>query len=117
MRRRQPIIELAPTSCTEDPAVVAWRMALAPQQRPEPVGRHWWRELVTDAHRSARDAWLALRESSTPAYAAAGAANSGAACYQLSDEEFAQLFPPPTLTDAMRALSGQRLDPYSWGPR
>lgn len=108
------IRQLVPRECTEDPAVIAWRMALAPRPQHR-VGRHWWRELVTDTYHSARDAWQALRESGTPAYGAAGAANSGAACYQLTDAEFAELYPPPTLHDAMRALMGAQLDPYTWG--
>lgn len=95
----------------EDPAVLAWRQAMAPRPRYTTNGRHWWREWVTDSYRSARDAWEARRESGAAAYGAAGAANSDAAAYQLSDAEYAELYPPPTFRDVLQALSC-RADPF-----
>lgn len=94
----------------EDPAVTTWRIALAPRPRYR-VGRHWWRELVTGAYRDARDAWEARRESGAPAWGAAGAAHSGAACHQLTDAEYAALYPPPTLRDFLTGMSTGALAP------
>ena len=101
---------------TDEPAVLTWMMALAPRPgvRVSAPGHHWWRELVTEVHRSAADARAALRESSKPAYQAAGAANSDAAYYQLSDEEFDELHPPPRLKDAMVHLSQGLQPPDRW---
>lgn len=48
---------------TDEPEVLTWMIALAPRpRRPEPTGRHWWRELVTDAWRAADHAWWLHRE-------------------------------------------------------
>lgn len=92
---------------TDEPAVLTWMIALAPRPggRVSAPGHHWWRELVTEVHASAVAARDALRESSHAAYQAAGAAHSGAAYYQLSDEEFNELHPAPRLGDVMRQLS------------
>lgn len=69
---------------------------------------HWWRDLVTSTYRGARIAWEALRESSAPAYGVAGAAGSDAACYQLTNAEFAELHSPPMLRDVLVALADDR---------
>lgn len=69
---------------------------------------HWWRDLVTETYRNSRTAWEALRESSAPAYGIAGAAGSDAACYQLTDAEFAELHPIPMLRDVLVALADDR---------
>lgn len=93
----------------EDPAVLTWRIALSPRPRHSTNGRHWWRELVTNTYRDARDAWEARRESGAPAWNAAGAANSDVAMYQLSDQEYAELYPPPRFGDFLAELaSGAR---------
>jgi hypothetical protein len=84
-----------------DPAVLTWAIALAPKPKPEPVGRHWWRELVTEHHRNARDAWDKLRESEP--------------FLQHEAAEFAAELPPPTLGDAMVGLSSGRMAPEGWG--
>lgn len=103
---------------TDEPAVLMWMTALAPRPggRVSAPGHHWWRELVTEVHHQAVAAREALRESSRPAYKAAGAANSDAAYYQLSDEEFDQLHPAPRLRDAMIHLSrgSWTPDPHRW---
>lgn len=96
---------------TDDPAVLTWRIALAPRPRYSTGGRHWWRELVTATYQDARHAWEARRHSDQPAWSAAGAAHSGVACHQLSDEEFAQLYPPPRLQDFLTGLSQGRIAP------
>lgn len=100
------------TALGPDPAVLAWRQALSPQPRREPIGRHWWRSWVTEQYRAARASWEAGRESSRPAYNAAGAANSGAAAYQLTDAEYAALYPRPTFRDTLQALSC-KADPFT----
>lgn len=89
----------------EDPAVTSWRIALAPRPRYSPPGRHWWRELVTHTYRDARAAWEHRRESSAPAWGAAGAAHSSAGCHQLTDEEYRELYPPPLFRDVLIGLS------------
>lgn len=95
----------------EDPSVITWRIALAPRPRYNTGGRHWWRDLVTSTYRDARDAWEARRESDQPAWNAPGAAHSGVACHQLSDEEFADLYPPPLFGDFLAHLSQGQLAP------
>lgn len=84
-----------------DPAVTTWAIALAPQPKPAPVGRHWWRDLVTQHHRDARDAWERLRESEP--------------FLQYEDDEFRAELPPPTLKDAMVGLSVGKLSPVGYG--
>lgn len=81
----------------EDPAVVTWRIALAPRPRHR-VGRHWWREYITDAWRSADHAWWMARENSALGYSA-------------EMREFAQLHPRPRLRDFMTHLSTGALAP------
>lgn len=92
----------------EDPAVTAWRIALAPRPRYSTNGRHWWREMVTETYRDWRASWEEGRESNLPAWGVAGAANSGVACHQLSDEEYATLHPAPLFRDVLVGLSGGR---------
>lgn len=90
----------------EDPAVLSWRIALAPRPRYSTAGRHWWREAVTDLYRAARDAREALRESGLPAPpSVAGSAGSAVAYYQLSDEEFERCHPAPRFGDYLVELS------------
>lgn len=84
---------------SEDPAVTAWRLALAPRPRVAPTGRHWWREYVVDAWRSADHAWWLRREAEAIGYAT-------------EMREFAELNPRPQLRDFMRHLSAGRTDPY-----
>lgn len=85
---------------TDEPAVLTWMIALAPQRRVEPVGHHWWREMVHDAWRSANDAWEARRE-------------EVAIGYETEMAEFAQAHPRPTLRAFMVALSQGSLAPES----
>lgn len=66
-------------------------------KRGRRIGYNWWREYNTDALRHAEDAWQALRESALPAHSVAGAAHSGVAMYQLSEAEFREMHPRPTL--------------------
>lgn len=75
----------------EDPAVLTWRIALAPRPRPR-GGRHWWREYVTDVYRAADHAWWLAREN-----AAYG--------YHTEMREFAEAHPRPRLRDFMVHLS------------
>lgn len=82
-----------------DPSVVAWAIALSPTVRPP--RRHWWRELVTNVYRDARDAREALRE--TGRYS------------QHERDEFDAEHPPVTLGQVMRDLSTGREAPPNWG--
>jgi len=68
------------------------------------------RQLV-DEYRAARDAVEVLRESSAPAYGAAGAANSGAGAHQLSDAEFHELYAAPTFKDWLIETAGRNREP------
>ena len=83
---------------TDEPAVLTWMIALAPRPRPEPTGRHWWREMVTDAWRAADAAWQAKRE-------------AVAIGYETEESEFAQQHPRPTLGGFMSALSSGHYAP------
>lgn len=96
----------------EDPAVLSWRIALAPRPRFTTHGRHWWRDLVTATYRDARDARDALRESGAAASGrVAGTAHSLASWSQLSDQEFAEAVPPVRFQDVLTGLSGGALEP------
>lgn len=82
-----------------DPCVVAWSLALAPTVRPRRV--HWWRELVTNVYRDARDARAALRESGP--------------YLQHEGDEFDREHPPVTLREVMVGLSDGSQAPPNWG--
>lgn len=86
------------TSLGEDPAVLTWRIALAPRPRFSTNGRHWWRELVTAAWRSADHAWWLSREAI-------------ALGYRTEQLEHDAEHPRPRLGDFMRHLSSGSLDP------
>lgn len=77
---------------TDEPAVLTWMIALAPQPCRVPTGRHWWRELVTDAFRCARDAWEHQED-------------LVAMDYPTERREFAEKHPKPRLADFMVHLS------------
>lgn len=81
----------------EDPSVITWRIALAPRPRHR-VGRHWWREYITDCWRSADHAWWLAREAVAIGYAT-------------EEREYAQLHPRPRLRDFMTHLSTGALAP------
>ena len=85
---------------TDEPAVLTWMIAVAGQRGPrlEPLGHHWWREMVTDAWRCADEAWRARCEAVAIGYAT-------------EEREFAQQHPRPTLGGFMRALSTGALAP------
>lgn len=83
---------------TDEPAVLTWMIALSPRPQPEPTGRHWWREMVTDAWRAADHAWQLQREAVAIGYAT-------------EEREFAERHPRPTLGGFMSALSSGALAP------
>lgn len=83
---------------TDEPAVLTWMVALAPRPRHAPVGRHWWRDMVTDAWRSADHAWWLHREEIALGYPA-------------EEAEFTSLHPRPRLGDFMVAMSSGRMSP------
>lgn len=99
-----------------DPAVASWSIAIAQHRHawPRPVRRHWWRELVTDTYRAARDAREALRESGHHVDTA-GAAHSQVAAYQLSAQEFDDAHPPVTFRQVLEDLSTGRVAPENRG--
>lgn len=82
----------------QDPAVIAWHIALAPQPRRAKTGRHWWREYVTDIHQCAMQAW----------FLAAEAASNG---WQTELDEYAAEHPRPRFKDALIQLSQGRMSP------
>jgi len=82
----------------EDPAVITWRIALAPRPRFSTGGRHWWRDLVTDAWRAADAAWFL-------------AAEAVAIGYDTELAEYAQTHPRPRLKDFMTHLSSGAIAP------
>lgn len=83
-----------------DPSVVVWHIALAPRPVVEPRP-HWWRTLVTNVYRDARDAREALRQSEP--------------YLQHERSEFDAQHPPVRLKDVMRGLSSGRMPPPNWG--
>jgi hypothetical protein len=72
----------------------------------------WQRDAVT-AYRDARDARNALRESGDPipAGAVAGTAGAHVGAYQLTDAEFASVYPAPRLADFLRDAAESRRAP------
>jgi len=83
-----------------DPCVVVWSIVLSPLDRP-PRRRHWWRELVTNVYRDARDAREALRESDP--------------YLQHERDDFDRAHPPVTLRSIMVGLSSGKDAPPNWG--
>lgn len=86
----------------EDPAVITWRIALAPRPRFNTGGRHWWRDLVTDAWRSADHAWWLHRE-------------AVALGYETEMREYAEQYPRPRLKDFLTQLSQGQFAPERIG--
>jgi hypothetical protein len=83
---------------TDEPAVLTWMIALAPQPRRQATGHHWWRDYVTGVYRDAAHAWQALRESDLG--------------MQLEESDFVLAFGPrPTLKHFLTGLSYGRLVP------
>lgn len=81
------------SALTEDPAVTAWRLALVGSWPSAPLkGRHWWREYVTDAYRSARHAWWLQLEAATSQWPTEVA-------------EYVAANPPPTFGQFLVGLS------------
>lgn len=66
------------------------------------------RAMVED-YRAARDAWQSLRESGVIVTGVAGTSHAAVAAYQLTDDEFASVFPPPLFKDW---LEGNRAAAY-----
>lgn len=82
----------------EDPAVLTWRIALAPRPRYTTNGRHWWRDYVTDVHRSALAAWELAAE----------AASNG---WKTELREFEAQYPRPRFRDALEHLASGSVAP------
>lgn len=81
--------------------------------RRDTLGRriafNWWREYVMNHYTGAELHWLRLRDSGEAINTGtvAGASPETAYC-QLSDQEFRQLRPRPTLKETLLELAGQR---------
>ncbi|HEU5032710.1 MAG TPA: hypothetical protein VFV01_47860 [Spirillospora sp.] len=88
------------SAITDEPAVLTWQIALAPRPRFSTGGRHWWRELVTDAFRSATQAWWLDRE-------------AVALGYPTEMAEYEAAHPRPRLKDFMVHLSRGQVAPES----
>ena len=80
--------------------MLTWQIALAQRPVPPAPRRHWWRELVTDAWRSADHAWWLHRE-------------AVALGYDTEGREFATHHPRPQLRDFMVHLSSGAWAPES----
>lgn len=80
-------------------------------------GRQRWRAncrhcQAIDNFRAARDAWEHRRWSGEDSGGkVAGTANSGVGYYQLSDEEYRQIFPMPKFKDFLLAMKGEWDEP------
>lgn len=85
-------------SAGEDPSVLTWRIALAPRPRFSTNGKHWWRDYVTDAFRSASHAWFL-------------AAEAEALGYKTELAEYAMTHPRPRLKDFLVHLSQGQVAP------
>ena len=83
---------------TDEPAVLTWMIACAPRPRFSTDGKHWWRDLVTETYRAARDQWLLDAEAASVGYATELA-------------EFRAAHPAPRLSDFMVALSCGAMPP------
>lgn len=57
------------TCLGQDPAVITWRIALAPRPRFSTGGRHWWRDYLTAAFSSATAAWELAAEAASNGWA------------------------------------------------
>lgn len=89
-----PDVRMEGDPLTDEPAVLTWMLALAPRpaMRVSSPGHHWWRELVTEAWRTATLAWEADRE-------------RVALGYSTEMIEYEAAHPRPRLGDFMRHLS------------
>jgi hypothetical protein len=101
---------------SQDPAVLTWMIALAPRPtRPEPTGRHWWRELVMSAYREARDQWeIAFDLECSKTYRPGIIASERRRERRGGRREvtdFIESNPPPVLADFMTALSSGAIAP------
>jgi hypothetical protein len=76
-------------------------------KRGRRIGYNWWREYITDLLWHAEQAWQALRESGTAiGTTAIAGADFDTAYYQLSEAEFRQLHPRPTLKQLLIEHAG-----------
>lgn len=83
---------------TDEPAVLTWMVALAPQPARPPIGRHWWRELVHEAWLLADHSWQLQREAVASGYAT-------------EEREYAEVHPRPLLKDFLVHLSTGKWSP------
>lgn len=85
----------------------AFEPSVRRDKRGRRIGRNWWREWIMEEYRAAEAAWFALRESGQPINTGAVAgADYDTAYYQLSDEEYQQINPRPTLRMFLETNAG-----------
>lgn len=106
---------------TQDPSVLSWMIALAPRGRPEPIGHHWWRDLVMSAYLEAREQWEIQFEFATnQSYAPGCVAREKRRERRGGRREITDFIednPPPVLADFMVGLSSGALAPERFGSR
>ena len=78
-------------------------------KRGRRIGYNWWREMNVTQFRDADYAWHSLRESGLAIHSGSVAgAGYNNAYYQLSEEEFRELHPRPTLKELLIGNTGMR---------
>lgn len=100
---------------SQDPSVLTWMIALAPQHRPQPTGRHWWRELVMAAYFEARNQWeirfdLETNQTYRPGVIAREKHRERRGGRR-EVTDFLEANPPPRLADFMTGLSRGAIAP------
>lgn len=82
--------------------MTVWRICLAPRPRSAPVGRHWWRELVTQTFRDWSDVYAQQMEAACAGWAT-------------EEAEYRAAHPPPTLRHVLEGLSQGSMFPNQRG--
>lgn len=70
------------------------------------IGFNWWREYNRSILSVETAAWEALRESGEHIRGSVAGADDGTVYYQLTDEQFRQLHPRPTLRTILEMNAG-----------
>lgn len=100
---------------TQDPSVLTWMIVMAPRPRPEPLGYHWWRDLVMSSYREARDQWETRFDLETNRTYVPGIISEERRKERRGGRreitDFIAENPPPVLRDFMEGLSSGRISP------
>lgn len=73
------------------------------------IGRNWWRETICDMLSDAEAAWQRRRESGESIQGHSvhiAGAEYDTGYYQLTDDEYKQVFPRPTLREFLETYAG-----------